>query len=99
GDRSRPRLFLGGGPASSRDPDLRAWHLGAAAAGPEEGVANELERAADRAQARGGYAAMAALLRRSVELSADGDRRAGRELKLADAELRSGHPDTAQDLV
>jgi DNA-binding CsgD family transcriptional regulator len=39
------------------------------------------------------------MLRRSVELSVDSGRRAGRELKLADAELRSGHPDTAQDLV
>src|SRR5262245_45937014 len=37
-DRRRAHLLLGGGTDSSRDPDLRAWHLGAAAAGPEEGV-------------------------------------------------------------
>ena len=98
-DRRRAHLLLGGATDSGRDPDLRAWHLGAAAAGPDEGVARELECAADRAQARGGYAAMAALLRRSVDLSADGSRRAGRELRLADAELRSGQPDAAHDLV
>jgi DNA-binding CsgD family transcriptional regulator len=98
-ERRRVHLLLGGAMDSSRDPDLRAWHLGAAVDGPEEEVACELECAADRARERGGYAARAALLRRSVELSAEGDRRAGRELKLADAELRSGHPGAAQDLV
>jgi DNA-binding CsgD family transcriptional regulator len=97
--RRRAHLLLSAACDALRDPDLRAWHLGAAATGPDEGVAAELELAANRAQARGGYTGRVALLRRSVELTADNDRRVRRELALADAELRSGDPDIAQDLV
>jgi len=98
-DRRRAHQLLSEAADPDRDPHLRAWHRSAAATGPDEGIAVELERAADRAQARGGYAARVALLRRSAELSGDGGRRAARELRLASAELKSGHPETAQDLV
>ncbi len=98
-DRRRAHQLLSEAADPDRDPDLHAWHRSAAATGPDEGAAVELERSADRAQARGGYAARVALLRRSAELSGDGGRRAARELRLASAELISGHPETAQDLV
>jgi DNA-binding CsgD family transcriptional regulator len=98
-DRRRAHQLLSAAADPDRDPDFRAWHRSAAATGPDEGVAVELERAADRAQDRGGYAARTAFLRRSAELSGDAGRRAARELRLASAELKSGHPETAQNLV
>jgi DNA-binding CsgD family transcriptional regulator/DNA-binding MarR family transcriptional regulator len=98
-DRRRVQLLLSAACDAVRYPHWRAWHRGAAATGPDEDVAAELEQAANLAQARGGYTGRVALLRRSVQLTADSSQRARRELALADAELRSGYPDVAQDLV
>ena len=81
------------------DPDRRAWHRAQAAPEPDEDVAGELERSADRAQARGGLAAAAAFLERGVMLTPDPARRAGRALAAANTKFQAGAFDSAQDLL
>ena len=81
------------------DPDRRAWHRAQAAPGPDEEVARELERAANRARARGGVATAATLAERAAGLTPDPARRAARAVAAAQAMVRAGVFGVARDLL
>jgi len=77
----------------AHDPDRRAWHLAAAATGPDEEAALELEKAAARAQRRGATATAAAALESAARLSDDPARRGSRLLRAAELAFELGRLD------
>ncbi|MEV8608080.1 AAA family ATPase [Amycolatopsis sp. NPDC051373] len=81
------------------DQDRRAWHVAQAAEAPAEEAAEELGRAACRAQSRGGMAAAAAMLERAAELTADPKTRAKRTLEAAHVTHVAGAPEEALRLL
>ncbi|QKV98024.1 AAA family ATPase [Streptomyces sp. NA02950] len=81
------------------EPDRRAWHLAAAAEGPDEEIAAALEESAARARERGGYTAAATTLERAAELSPDGHDRARRLVGAAGAAASTGQPRWVRQLA
>jgi DNA-binding CsgD family transcriptional regulator len=98
-ERQEIHRALAGVTDPSADPDRLAWHRAQATLEPEERVAEELERSADRAQGRGGIAAAAAFLERAVDLTPDPVRRGARALAASQAKFEAGDANAADALL
>ena len=98
-DRRDVHLALADSTDPVADPDRRAWHRAHATATPDEAVAAEMARSADRAQGRGGLAAAAAFLGRAAELTPDPAVRVERSLAAAQAKLDVADSASASDLL
>ncbi len=76
GDRRRAHRALAAHLAGQ--PELQAWHLAAAAAGPDEEAAGLLEQVADQLMRRGDATGAVRALLRAADLSPDGPHRSRR---------------------
>ncbi|SIS04036.1 LuxR family transcriptional regulator [Micromonospora avicenniae] len=87
------------GEAITDDRVRKIWHLGLAAVGHDDNLADELEESAGLAQSRGGAAARAAFLEKAAHLTSDRGRRADRALTASAAKYDSGDLAAAQQLL
>jgi DNA-binding CsgD family transcriptional regulator len=79
--------------------ERQAWHLAAAATGPDEDAAAALDDAARAAAERRSYAAAVDLYEWSARLTRPGPDRARRLLQAADLSQQAGRPDAALPLL
>lgn len=86
-DRRRAHIAL----ADAVDGEPRLWHQADAATGPDDAVADGLERVAERDRNQAAYAAAAHALERAARLTSDPDRRAERLLGAARCAHLAGH--------
>jgi DNA-binding CsgD family transcriptional regulator len=78
--------------ALGAEPDRAVWHRAAAAAGPDEKVADALDATAERALLRGGRGSALAAFERAAELSPDRDARALRLFRAGELAWELGRP-------
>jgi DNA-binding CsgD family transcriptional regulator len=81
------------------DQDRRVWHSAAAVVEPDAAIADDLDRAAGRAEQRGAFAAAMAALERAADLTVDPEPRAGRLTRAAEQAWRAGQTDRAGRLL
>jgi DNA-binding CsgD family transcriptional regulator len=87
------------GVLSERQADRRAWHLAAAAIGPDEEASGALARAGERARARSAYAVAAEAFERGARLAPSERSRAVLFFAAADAAWLAGHPQRTTQLL
>ncbi|MEA2450037.1 MAG: hypothetical protein QOG63_1969 [Thermoleophilaceae bacterium] len=95
--RAHAALAQAVGAAASRE--RRAWHLAAAAEGPDDAAADALEETAASARGRGALAAAARALERAADLSAGDDTRARRLFEAASNAYLAGASTQARRLL
>ncbi|MGZ8652159.1 MAG: LuxR C-terminal-related transcriptional regulator, partial [Actinomycetota bacterium] len=98
-DRRRVHDALASVLVEDTDEDLRVWHRALATITPDEDVATQLERSADRTAARSGCASAATALERAAALSGDETGRARRLARAAEMAWLGGQADRAMVLV
>ncbi|MFC0549351.1 AAA family ATPase [Planotetraspora thailandica] len=81
------------------DSDRRTWHRAAAATGPDDEVAGELEHTAERARDRGGAVAVALAYERAARLSTGQEGKAQRMVRAARSAYDAGRPEWATRLA
>ena len=84
---------------TGRDAERAAWHLAAAATGPDDQAAVALDAAADLAVATGAPLAAAAAWERAAALSSAAEPAAARRAEAAEAALKGGDLDRARRLT
>ncbi|MBO0679131.1 AAA family ATPase [Mycolicibacterium sp. S2-37] len=94
-DRQAVHLALADALDADADPDRRAWHRAAAAVEPDTSLADDLARAAARADQRGAFAASSTAFERSADLTPDSDLRARRLAHSAERAWRAGQHERA----
>lgn len=98
-DRLRVHRALAENTDPAVDLDRQTWHRAHATLGPDEELAGELERCADRARQRGRLAAAAAFLERAAVLTGGPSRRAARRLAAARTMHDAGYSEQALELL
>jgi DNA-binding CsgD family transcriptional regulator len=98
-ERHRVHRALADATDPDADPDRRVWHRAHATSGPDDVLANELERSASRAQGRGGPSAAAVFLERAAALASDRVRRATLIISSAELHYDAGSYRAASDLL
>jgi DNA-binding CsgD family transcriptional regulator len=98
-DRRAAHRALAVAADAAGEADRHAWHLAAAARGPDERIASALVGAAESARHRGGVWSEAKALERAARLTPEPQLRAQRLARAGDAAFRAGRPELADALL